>query len=117
MPPREVIIKACRDPLNGLSREDFESQVREKLIGRVEAVYFFGSYASESYGPNSDIDLILVVKTDEPFITRAFAFSDLLDIVPRMDILVYTPEEFERLMVDPSPGFWKSVAASLRRFM
>lgn len=50
-------------------------------------------------------------------VAAAYFFSDLLDIVPRMDILVYTPAEFEDLLADPSPGFWRSAVASLRRFL
>ena len=33
------------DPLGGLSREQFEQRLREKLAGRVEQAWAFGSYA------------------------------------------------------------------------
>jgi hypothetical protein len=34
-----------------------------------------------------------------------------------MDLLVYAPQEFEKLTGDPSPGFWVSAVASMRRIM
>jgi len=65
--------------------------------------------------PQSDLDLILVTPTSRPFVQRPLEFADLLDIVPRIDILVYTPEELEQLTRDPSPGFWRSVTSTWRR--
>jgi len=59
--------------------------------------------------------MMLVAKTVKPFVERALVFADLMDLVPVMDLLVYTLEEFEKLTVDPSPGFWASAAASMRR--
>lgn len=43
------------------------------------------------------------------------AIEDLLDLGPRLDILVYTPEEFARLTADPSPGFWRNAVKAMRR--
>jgi uncharacterized protein len=109
-----VIVRNERDPLFGMSMQRFEERLGEALAGRATEAYFFGSYGSPDFGPDSDIDLIIVVETDKPFIQRSLDFADLLDIVPSMDILVYTPDEFRGLTEDPSPGFWQSVVASLR---
>jgi predicted nucleotidyltransferase len=110
-----VIVRNDRDPLFGMSRERFEARLSDALSARVLEAYFFGSYAMEALGPDSDIDLIIVSRTDKSFIERASDYADLLDIVPSMDILVYTPEEFHDLTVNPTPGFWESVVASLRK--
>jgi predicted nucleotidyltransferase len=83
----------------------------------VSQAWIFGSYIAGGFGPESDIDLMLVVETDEPFQIRAFAFEDLVDLGPRFDILVYTPDEFLRLTGDPSPGFWRSAAQTMRRIL
>ncbi len=109
-----VIVRNDRDPLFGMSRERFEERLGRALAGRAAEAYFFGSYGSPDFGSDSDIDLIIVTRTDKPFVERSLDFADLLDIVPSMDILVYTPEEFRGLTADPSPGFWRSVVASLR---
>ncbi len=81
---------------------------------RVEKAYVFGSAATGDFSRNSDIDLIFIQSTTTPFTERALVFSDLFDIYPRLDILVYTQAEFERQLADSNVGFWKSVRLSLR---
>jgi predicted nucleotidyltransferase len=110
-----IIIWNTRDPLAGRSQVQFEREVKGMLTGRVEAAYIFGSYGTKEFGRNSDVDMVLVARTDKPFVERALDFTDIIDVVPDMDLLVYTPEEFERLTTNPSPGFWTSVVASMRR--
>ena len=110
-----ILTRNQRDPLAGLSRADFESRLKYQLSGRVLEAWFFGSYVRGDFGPESDVDLILTTETDQPFHLRSFSFADLMDIGPRLDILVYTPEELESLVSDPSPGFWRSVVGSLQR--
>jgi predicted nucleotidyltransferase len=41
----------------------------------VSQAWIFGSYIAGGFGPESDIDLMLVVETDEPFQIRAFALK------------------------------------------
>jgi predicted nucleotidyltransferase len=113
----DVIVWNTRDPLYGKTPAEFEAEVKRVLQGRVESAYVFGSYGTPEFGHDSDIDMMLVVKTEKPFLDRALDFSDLLHIVPAMDLLVYTPEEFESLTIEPSPGFWKSAVASLRKII
>jgi len=57
-----------------------------------------GSYARGDWGVGSDLDLVLVVRqSSEPFHRRGLAFG--LDSLPvPADLLVYTEEEFERLL-------------------
>ena len=112
-----VIIWNTRDPLGGKSPEQFESELRRILDGRVEAAYIFGSYGTQEFGRDSDVDMMLVVKTDTKFLDRALDYPELFSLVPDLDLLVYTPEEFERLTRDPSPGFWTSAVASMRRLI
>ena len=110
-----VLTRDSRDPLAGLTREQFESELTAQLVGRVEQVWVFGSYASGQLGPQSDVDLILVCSTTLPFPIRSREFADLLDIGPRLDLLVYTPDEFTLLTTNPTVGFWQRVIGSLRR--
>lgn len=63
----------------------------------VEKIILFGSLASGNVGSTSDIDLIVVERTEKRFLER---LDDIYSAVqPRVatDILVYTPEEIERL--------------------
>lgn len=55
----------------------------------------FGSFASGEISSSSDIDLIVVKKTDKRFLDRLDEFYEDTDVA--MDILVYTPEEFEQI--------------------
>lgn len=112
-----VIIWNTRDPLGSRTQDQFELEAKRLLRGRVEAAYVFGSYGTKDFGRDSDVDMMLVARTDKPFVDRALDFPDLIDLVPDMDLLVYTPAEFEKLTSDPSPGFWTSVVASMRRIV
>ncbi len=111
----EVIDWKRRDPLFGHSAAEFETAVCALLSGRVVAAYFFGSFGTEAFGPDSDVDMIIVAQTETPFVERALGYPELFDLVPDIDLLVYTPSEFASLTEDPSPGFWTSVVESLRR--
>ena len=67
-----------------------------------ERVILFGSLASGEVGPWSDIDLVVVMDTDKPFWERLKETRRLLQPRVGADILVYTPQEFERLCRDRS---------------
>jgi predicted nucleotidyltransferase len=62
-----------------------------------EKVILFGSYAYGNPTPDSDVDLLVVMKTRGRMIQRTWPVSRLL--IPRpfpVDILVKTPSEVER---------------------
>ncbi len=85
------------------------SFLKEKLHNKkILTAYLFGSLASDTHTLWSDIDIIIVKKTDIPFIERPREFLDLFDLGIPIDILVYTPEEFEKLE-QTQEGFWKEV--------
>ena len=59
---------------------------------------YFGSYARGDWGVNSDLDVILIVKhSDLPFWRRALEW-DVLGMPVPVDLLVYTQEEWQRLV-------------------
>jgi len=113
--PESVIIWNTRDPLGGKTPAQFEAELRRLLSGRVEAAYIFGSYGTPDFGHDSDVDMFIVARTEKPFVERALDYSDVMDLVPAMDLLVYTSEEFEKLTTEPTVGFWQSAVASMRR--
>lgn len=71
----------------------------ERVPG-VRRVILHGSLAAGDVGRASDIDLIVVMETDEPFFARIDTLNAMLEPRVATDLLVYTPEEFERLMVE-----------------
>ena len=115
MQTNSILVKNSRDPLFGYTENELIELLKRKLVGRIEKAFFFGSFGTRDFGPDSDIGLLIVKTTTTPFLDRALEFQDLLSIIPSMDILVYTPEEFSGLTTDPSPGFWQGVVSTLRR--
>lgn len=87
-------------------------QIRDKIVTglsdiTLEAAYLFGSCINKQASVWSDIDLVVVMQTGIPFIDRPRLLpADLVPGIP-VDILVYTPEEFDQLKNSDS-GFWKT---------
>ncbi len=69
----------------------------------VEKVGLFGSYATDTYGPRSDADLLIVLRgCDKPFRDRIPGLLPDGVSVP-CDVFPYTANEIERLVRDDSP--------------
>lgn len=59
-----------------------------------EKIILFGSYAGGQPNPDSDVDLLVIMKTSAPRHRRAAPIRLLFRPTPcPMDILVFTPEE------------------------
>lgn len=85
----------------GRRREEIARQeiprITAELIGMgATKVILFGSRARGEHTDWSDIDMIAVMRSDLPFPERLM--SVYRQVLPRvaLDLLVYTPEEFER---------------------
>ena len=65
-----------------------------------ERIVLFGSRAEGRADEASDVDLIVVYRTDKRFLDRLGELYALWDIPIAVDILAYTPEEFERMAVE-----------------
>ena len=63
----------------------------------VSKVIVFGSVATGEIHEWSDIDLVVVQETSLPFLERIRVLLQKLEPRVGVDLLVYTPEEFERL--------------------
>jgi uncharacterized protein len=62
-----------------------------------EKIILFGSYAYGQPTPDSDLDIMIVMDTEEKPHKRAVPLRKLLrDISVPKDIIVKTPDEFER---------------------
>jgi predicted nucleotidyltransferase len=77
----------------------------ERILNRlkkdpsVRKVLLFGSLARGDARDHSDVDLIVVKDTPMRFLDRLDEFYD--DAREAMDILVYTPQEFEEMKERP----------------
>jgi predicted nucleotidyltransferase len=87
---RERYVAALDQALDELLR-------RLRTRPEVHRVILFGSYAAGRRDLFTDLDLLVVMDSAEPFVTRTAALYR--DLAPRVDVdlLVYTPDEFERL--------------------
>jgi predicted nucleotidyltransferase len=68
-----------------------------KARSDVEQVILFGSLSRKQAGARSDLDLIIIQKTNKRFLDRLGEFYSYLGPKVATDILVYTPEEWKTL--------------------
>ena len=64
---------------------------------RPKRIVLFGSRAHGDVDEHSDVDLIVVYETDKRFLDRLAELYLLWDLHLPVDILAYTPEEFDRM--------------------
>jgi predicted nucleotidyltransferase len=79
-----------QETIDGVVRAIVENFSPEKII-------MFGSYATGNPSPDSDLDFLVVMESDQPRLKRATPLRLLFRPTPcAMDILVYTPEEVKK---------------------
>lgn len=83
-----------------MSINEFIDFVKNKLIlfYSPNALYLFGSQANAKANENSDIDFLVISNSTQPKRQRALGFRKTMrgnNLYP-IDIIVYTPEEFEK---------------------
>lgn len=90
-----------------LSKQRFEEELNRILEGlrqyQPQKVILFGSFARGDHHALSDIDLLIIKRTDRPFVARIGDVLALCDYSIPLEPLVYTPEEFERLREEGNP--------------
>jgi predicted nucleotidyltransferase len=82
---------------NGSVRKQIDLMVR-RIVRRFhpEKVILFGSHARGTAGPDSDVDLLVVMSVDGEKRHKAVEIGVALGGVPfPLDIIVTTPEEYE----------------------
>ena len=103
------------EPPDEPSRTDLRVKrvVASLMAYQPEKIILFGSVARGDADEYSDIDLIIVKETETRFIQRQV---DATNLVPRgisVDIFVYTPEEFQKMIDDNSPFFERALAEGI----
>lgn len=79
-----------QETIDGVAKAIAENFHPEKII-------LFGSYAFGTPTPDSDLDFLVVMESDQPRQKRSAAIASLFKPYPcAMDILVYTPEEVSK---------------------
>ena len=95
------------------SKEEFILEVKKILSDNVVEAYVFGSFFSEKFNADSDFDLLLIVDTNKEFLKRPLLFSELDTLKAPIDLIVYTPSEFEKIKKEEKVGFWKSIFSEM----
>ncbi len=87
----------------GAVKRERESKKIPKVVDALrsyepERIYIFGSWASGEQDEMSDLDIVVIKQTSLPFFDR---IREVLRLLPGnigpVDVLVYTPEEFEAM--------------------
>jgi DNA polymerase sigma len=81
-------------------RNELERILPRLIAAGVEKIILFGSLAKNTVGKSSDIDLIVIKKTDKKFLDRLEELYTHIKPETGIDMLVYTSEEFEQMMSD-----------------
>jgi predicted nucleotidyltransferase len=85
---------------------------KDQILGRLKAylqttavvrAILFGSFARGDADAASDLDLVLIEPTSTPFLERGLDHLPLFRLGIGLDLLIYTPEEFERLRREGNP--------------
>lgn len=69
----------------------------------VERVGLFGSYATDTYGPRSDADLLIVLRDSDKWFRDRIPEFPPGDLSVPCDVFPYTAAEIEKLRRDESP--------------
>jgi predicted nucleotidyltransferase len=62
-----------------------------------DKIILFGSLATGNVQEWSDIDLVIIKETDKPFLDRTREVMRLLRPRAGIDVMVYTPKEFDEI--------------------
>ena len=79
-----------------------------KLLQALQGYYpqriiLFGSVARGEADADSDLDVLVIKDTPEPFVHRLEAMAQLCPLGVHADILVYTPYELWQMVDDGNP--------------
>ena len=97
----EIIVEGGPPPI---PRERVIDLIRSYLGGtEVIRAFLFGSYATGLADATSDVDLLLVEPVQIPFTERGRTHLPLFRMGFGLDLLIYTPEEFQHLMREGNP--------------
>lgn len=103
--------------IQDFSLEEITTFIQSKLAHKnIHSCYLFGSSATGETNPWSDIDILIITETDKLFIERPLDYQELFEIGVSVDIIVYTPGEFE-IVKQSSCGFGLEIQKNLMKIL
>jgi predicted nucleotidyltransferase len=111
----DILIKDFKNPFGDVdTKEEFIEKLKKTFSNRVHSLYLFGSINTPEFNQKSDIDIIIITETIKEFHSRILDFPEIYTLSDRIDCLIYTPREFDRLInKTDSVGFWANVKKNL----
>lgn len=104
------------------TKEEFIAELKTHFNSHVREAYIFGSFWTNEFNADSDLDILIVANTSLEFHERYNLFSELYNFFEKdqvdFDLIVYTPEEFQKLMNEGKSslvGFWSSFAKTCKK--
>jgi len=76
--------------------ENLKKIVQKIIEIGVEKIILFGSTVEGMVSKSSDIDIIIVKKTNKKFLERLDEIYKIINPDIAVDLIVYTPEEYEK---------------------
>ena len=77
---------------------DIDAILKKIQIYQPEKVFLFGSLARDEGDEYSDLDLVIIKDTEKRFVERLIEVARIVGVeFGKVDILVYTPEEFKKM--------------------
>ena len=79
-------------------------KIKEQIINKYkpDKIILFGSCALNKQQEYSDIDIFIIKSSDKRFIDRTYELLCMLDYDVPLDVVIYTPTEFEEALKDSS---------------
>ena len=109
---KALIIFRCHNTMtDSETQNSFSTEVLQEIVQRVrtaiapEKIVLFGSRARRDHRPHSDIDLLVIQKSELPRFKRPIPiYAALAELTLPMDaeIMVYTPQEVEEWSGSPA---------------
>ena len=84
----------------GKEKREFDYSMVDRVVKTIldhcdpELIFLFGSTAKGTAEYGSDIDILVVVDTDEKPMKRGMDILDAIDVDTTVDLIVMTPDEF-----------------------
>jgi predicted nucleotidyltransferase len=98
-------------PLLTRITDELVQQIAKRIVQQFnpERIIAFGSYARGEHDSDSDLDLLVIMRTDKPFAERTIEVDSIFGLRDwAMDIVVYTPQEFAH-----QQKVWGTLAATV----
>ena len=95
------------EAVSGMNKQDFDYTMIDDVVGTIlehcepSLILLFGSAANGTARYGSDIDVLVVMETDEKPINRGRDIIEAFDVATSVDLIIMTPEEFETYREDP----------------